>query len=638
LDLLAQLTIYIGLALPILGSILNIVLRLMKKEFVTFTRRLNILVMFSMLLNICGMLFGTIYASNMDFKIYIFEEKVLNLDLNVFPLFSYHTLLAFLFLLLISNTMSKVENSLVVLIGVIIFIVAMGGQFLVAVIDLIFPPKLQELVPYIDAFRTLILNIGQVLADPQRIEAEQALASLGNMSDKVDEIGEGYALRKSIGQGIDFGLSAVVIALGMLTFLIGTGIPPGLVILFFGTLSIAFATFSGLFGPFYGIAGAAKDFSLRQGNYRGASIYKTIEQLFAIPFMAASAGFMLLDLPPVDAETLDDFKDEMQDQLTEISDNINSLLGKDQGAIPRKTRKLIESLMESTTQSLGTLDFRNIREETAREFALTYYQHEFSWKPWKRKEAVEEFAVSNNFDVQTGEDTLRLIGYKILAGQMDDDMVSNVMISAAMKGVIMMEQKYQELFEDVELGQTCTGLAFGARQFLHDHYIVRSQSQSAFGVLKNLFLGIFAIPMVLAISFYKYTNRFFDTLGENFWNQRIVETSKLRYGEISTALLLLPSKIREFRTRGPKTDKEKEQRNWEIRRKLRRVISMIWEVLVFPIVILMGISKWLWKRLSKQERGVREMFEEAIAHAALVSMYDELYKKLVMQDHVTTGY
>ncbi|MHA2170550.1 MAG: hypothetical protein ACXAB7_11710, partial [Candidatus Kariarchaeaceae archaeon] len=248
LDLLAQLTIYIGLALPILGSSLNIVLRLMKKEFATFTRRLNIFVMFSMLLNICGMIFGTIYASNLDFKIYIPNPFFENINLNVFPLFSYHTLLAFLFLLLITNTMSKVENSLVVFIGVIIFIVAMGGQFLVAVIDLIFPPKLQELIPYIDAFRTLILNIGQVLADPQRIEAEQALASLGNMSDKVDEIGEGYALRKSIGQGIDFGLSAVVIALGMLTFLIGTGIPPGLVILFFGTLSIAFATFSGLFG------------------------------------------------------------------------------------------------------------------------------------------------------------------------------------------------------------------------------------------------------------------------------------------------------------------------------------------------------------------------------------------------------
>ncbi len=624
IDFYAQLFLYTGLSIVMITSVVNIVLRLLKREYSTFTRRINILAMFSLILSILGLIFGKIFPE--DFPG------------NILPFFSYHIIFAFLLFILIVILMSKVESAVVVLLAIPVLIVAIGSHIIVEIIDLIFPPKLQELVPYIDALKTLIWNISVTMADPQRLETELALQNLGNMSEHVDDIGEGYALRKGVGQGIDLGLTAIVIALGMFTLLADIGIPPGLVILFFGSLSLAFATFSGFFGPFYGIAGSAKEFSLRHGNYRGASFYKTIEQIFAIPFMAASAGFMLLDLPPVDAETLDDFKTEMQDQITEISDNINSLLGKNASAIPRATRKKIAQIMGSTEQNLGKLDFRNIREDTAREFALTYYQHEFTWKPWKRKNAVQEFAKKNHFDVETGEDTLKLIGYKIVAGQMDDDMVSNVMISAAMKGVIMMEQKYQELFEDAELGQTCTGLAFGARQFLNDHYIVRSKQRRIYDILKNLAIGIFAVPIILAISFHKYTNRFFDTMGENIVNQNIFGLSKLRFNEIHTHLVNIPKKMREKRQRPPKTKEEKQQRNWEVQRKIRKVLSMIWEVIIFPVVIILGVSKWLYKRFSGKERSAREMFEEAVAHAALVSMYDELYRKLVMQDHVSTGY
>jgi hypothetical protein len=480
------------------------------------------------------------------------------------------------------------------------------------------------------------------MADPQRLSAELALESLGNMSNTVADIGEGYALRKGLGQGIDFGLTAIVIALGVFAWAIDVGVPPGVLFLLFGSLGLALATFSGFFGPFYGIAGAAKDFSLHHGNYRGAAFFKIIEQIFAIPFMAASAGFLLLDLPPVDSQTLDEFKGEMQEQLTDISDNINSLLGKDASAVPRKTRKMIESLMDTTTQNLGKLDFRNVREETAREFALTYYQHEFSLKPWKRKEAVEEFAQLNHFDRETGEQTLKLIGYKIEAGQMDDDMVSNIMISSAMRGVIMMEQKYQSMLDSVELGQTCTGLAFGARQFLKDHYVVRSSKQKLFSLLKNLTLGIFAIPAILIISFHKYANRFYDVLGEGILNQEVLFLARMRFQEISTNVKNIPNKIKSKREKSPKSKEEKEeikkQRNWEIRRKIITFFSKLLVVLVFPFKIIYGIFNWFATQLRKQETNPRQAFEEAVAHAALVSMYNELYNKLVKQDHVFTTY
>ncbi len=626
LDYFALYTIYFALLLLILTNLTNIVLKILKKE-TTWYQKLNATSMMFNIIAIVGLWKGTIFAQSGWWDDYIF---------------GYYTILSFLFMYLFVNSTQKTENPLTIIIAIPVLLVALVSYFLIFLIDLIFPPRIQELVPYIDALRTLILNIANVMADPERLSAELALENLGNMSNVVSDIGEGYALRKSIGQGIDFGLTAIVIAFGVFAWAIDIGVPPQVLILLFGSLGLALATFSGFFGPFYGLAGAAKDFSLHHGNYRGAAFFKIIEEIFAIPFMAASAGFLLLDLPPVDSQTLDDFRGEMNDQLTDISDNINSLLGKNSSAVPRKTRKMIESLMDTTTQKLSKLDFRTVREETAREFALTYYQHEFTLKPWKRKEAVSEFAKSNHFDNETGEQTLKLIGYKIEAGQMDDDMVSNIMISSAMRGVIMMEKKYQSLLDSVELGQTCTGLAFGARQFLKDHYIVRSRSEKVLSLIKNLLLGIFAIPIVLIIAFNKYANRIFDVLGETVINQDVQNLTVLRYKEIFTSFLDLPVKLKEKRQRKPKTGEEKEeikkQRNWEMQRKIKVFFSKLAVVLIFPFKIVFGIIAWIIRRLRKKETNPRQAFEEAVAHAALVAMYGELYKKLVIQDHVFTTY
>lgn len=626
LDLIAFWTIYPAILIIILTNLYNIITRISNRgrsHFQKFNGTTSVMIFIA----IVGLLFGKIIATSGPWDDYSF---------------GYFTLLSFTLLYLFVNSAHKTQDTLVVLITVPVLLLALIANFLVFLIDLLFPPKIQELVPYIDALRTLILNIANAMAEPERLTAQLALENLGSMSDAVSDIGEGYALRKSIGQGIDFGLTAVVIAFGVFAWAIDIGVPPQVLFLLFGSLGLALATFSGFFGPFYGLAGAAKDFSLHHGNYRGAAFFKIIEEIFAIPFMAAAAGFLLLDLPPVDSQTLDEFRGEMQDQLTDISDNINSLLGKNASAVPRKTRKMIASLMTTTTQNLNKLDFRNVRQETAREFALTYYQHEFSLRPWKRKEAVDEFAKANNFDKETGEQTLKLIGYKIDAGQMDDDMVSNIMISSAMRGVIMMEEKYQSLLDSVELGQTCTGLAFGARQFLKDHYIVRTKKQQFFIMIKNLVLGIIAIPAVLIIAFHKYANRIFDVLGENIINQEILFLTNMRYKEISAEIKKIPSNIKSKREKTPKSEEEKEeikqQRNWEIRRKINSVFSKLLIVLVFPFKIIFGVFSWIVQKFRKQETNPRQAFEEAVAHAALVSMYNELYKKLVIQDHVFTTY
>lgn len=563
---------------------------------------------------------------------------------DVFPI---TFILLLLVILQTIQSIISIRNGLFILLTIPVAIVALGAQMLVALIDIIFPPKLQELVPYIEVTKEMILSISQILASETRLQTEQALDSLGNVSGRVTEIAEGYALRKGLGQGIDIGLTIVVFAgFGVLSILQDDlHIPPQLIAALFASLGLALSTFAGVFGPFYGLAGACKDFTLNNGCYRGATIYKALEQMFSIPFMAASAGFLFLDLPPIDADTLEDFRGEMQEQLNDISDNFNSLIGTDASAVPRKTRKMIEELMTTTEQGLSKLDFRNIRKETNRAFALTYFQHEFSWRPWKRKAMVQAFADRINFDLEEAEDALKLIGYKIQAGQMDEDMVNNVMVSAALKGVIMMEQKYQELFGDAELGQTCTGLAFGARQFLSDHYVVREKTTNFFITLKNFFLFLFAVPIVITLKLHSYFNRIFDELSAAITDiiieGRGVDIIRIRVREIYVELLQVPNKVKNmFKSKKvEKTIEEKEeekiQRNWQLKRILKVVISKIWEVIIFPFTVLFGLFKWFSAKFQDNEENTRQLFEEAVSHAALVSMYEELYKKLVLQSHLS---
>jgi len=633
-DVIIQYTIFGGAILLALINISTMILSTSQDNREKLMYRLDFTAMLVGFGMTGGLLSGEILAADAILPFF---------DWNVIP-FGFYMFLSFTMLLVVVQTMSKIPNSVAMVIAFPIIIVALGARTLLSLWDLFFPPRMRELVPYLDVTRELILNISVILSDPKRLEAETALDSLGDISGQMDELTEGYALRKGVGQSIDVGLTIVVFAfLGVLTYLTDIGIPPQIIALFFASLALAFSTFAGLFGPFYGLAGACKEFSLRYGNYRAASIYKIFENIMSIPFNVASAGFLFLDLPPIDADTLEDFKTEMQEQLDEITGNISALLGRDKRAIPKKTQKMIVELAGSAENSLNKLDFRNLREETAREFALTYFQHEFSWKPWARKTAVKEFAGQYHFDQQTGEENLKLIGDKIKENQMDEDMVNNIMVSAALRGIVAMEEKYQETLADIELGQTCTGLAFGARQFLKDHYIVQRRYERWAKMIRNFFLGILAIPIVTMISFHNYANRFYDHLVDmivdNIFLGNTWDTVKLRSREILEQVILLPEKFQKFREKPDKTDAEKKQRNWELRRKFRRLLGMIWEVLAFPFIVLFNAIKWVIRKFGPdEEKNPRESFEEAVAHTALVAIYDELFKRLVMQTHVSTGY
>ncbi|MHA2504209.1 MAG: hypothetical protein ACXAE3_15225 [Candidatus Kariarchaeaceae archaeon] len=625
-----------GVGLIILMNLLTIVLSSANSES-GWLYRFDFIAMLAGYLPIFGFIMGELLAA---------DAIISALNWNGF-IFGFYILFSVSLFILFASTMSKVPQSVAMLVSFPILIVIFGSKLILELWNIFFPPRMRELIPYLEVTRELFLNISIALADPKRLEAEVALASLNDLSGQVDELAEGYAIRKGVGQSIDVGLTVVVFAfLGVLSFLTDDlGIPTEVIALLFGSLALALSTFAGFFGPFYGLAGACKEYTLKHGNYRAASIYKVIENVFSIPFNVASAGFLFLDLPPIDADTLEDFKGELQEQLEEVTSNISSLLGRDRGAVPRKTQKMIAALAGSAETNLNKLDFRDLRQETAREFALTYFQHEFAWKPWNRKTAVKEFAQKYYFDQQTGEENLMLISDKIRLGQTDEDLVNNVMVTAALRSIVMMEEKYQSRLADLELGQTCTGLAFGARQFIKDHYKVETAFQRYSTSIYHFFMGLFAIPIVTVIAFKGYANRFFDevveAIADGLFAGGTKDHIKIRTREIIDAIDQLPSKLKkERKERTPEiVEERKEKRLWNIKNKFIKLVGWIWQVISFPFMVIYKSGRWIARRFVQTDSEVpTESFEEAVAHTALVAIYDELFKRLVMQQGVSMAY
>jgi len=533
-----------------------------------------------------------------------------------------------------------------------VFYLILGSPFIVLVFiaklllflwDIFFPEKLRELVPYLEVSRKLIFNLSNIFASNERLEIEYALNNMGSVSGKVNNLAQGYILRKGVGQSIDVGLTIIIFSIGYFTLISNLGIPPQIIIILFGSLALALSTFAGLFGPFYGLAESCKKFNLKNGNYRGAAIYKILENLLAIPFNVASAGFIFLDLPPIDADSLENYKKEFKGQIDELAENISSLLGKDKKSIPKKTQKLIEQVVVDSENKLNNLDFRDLRKETAREFALNYFMQEFSLRPWVRKKAVHEFAEMYNFDEKSGRENLILISDKIKRGQLDEDMVNNIAVSAALQGIIMMEEKYQETLADLELGQTCIGLAFGARQFIIDHYNFETKKDKFWKNLRNIFLGIFSIPIVLINASYRYVRRVFselkNSIREELFNGEILEFMRFRSREIIDQIKIIGDRKKIENNIGEELNQDEKVvgPSFSFIKIIVKILAMTSRVLVFPLEVLYKLIMKIYYKILNNDIDPKDGFDEAVAHVALVSIYDKLFQNLVMQSNVTTN-
>ena len=506
--------------------------------------------------------------------------------------------------------------------------------------DALFPKRFREILPILEINHTLLAQISQLFSNPDRIAAEKAVLELEEVTYRMEMGFEKYVISKGIGQSVDTGLAILAWATLGIAQIVSNSPSPPLFAYLFASVSIVFATFAGIFGPFYALWKRCKENALEKGYYRIASIFNILEFIVAVPFLGTSVGFLLLDIPPIDQESLNHFKREVGKQVEEIQDKIDSVMRLDQRNVPRQTAKLISVLSDKNTETLAKLDFRNLRADKAREFALTFFQKEFSLIPWKRKAAVKEFATKNQLSIHDAESTLRLITTKINYGVEDEDLINNLIITGSLKGVILKEQEYEESYDDLELGQITTGLAFGGRQFLEDHYNIRSKAQIFFNYLTAIAFFVYIQPLVIARAFISYSNDFYDYWVNLFVKPKggsIVRSMFKRFVELYRELEKFPGKIGNgLLTFSNHLHKHRGALWIKIKSVLGSFLRILWRLLAFPIKSTYYILRRLTHKLRGGELDKKTKLEIEITQAALVSIYDELFNRLVKQDYIAT--
>ena len=193
----------------------------------------------------------------------------------------------------------------------LIFLISVSARIVLTISDIVFPEKVRRLLPIITAYRMLLIAISDLFISSERAAAMDAIEELGELKNQQDQVAKGYAARKAIGQTLDYALSfAILFVLGVGPWLMGYEIfaeNPWIMVVVLSSFTVLISLLATLFGPLYTYFSGCKDYCLKKGAYRGATVYWRLEKLFSIPFLATRSGFMLLDMPPIDADTLNEF-------------------------------------------------------------------------------------------------------------------------------------------------------------------------------------------------------------------------------------------------------------------------------------------------------------------------------------------
>jgi hypothetical protein len=560
----------------------------------------------------------------------------------------------------------------------VIFSIAIFARVILIISDTLFPERVRTLLPIITAYRMLLLAISDMFISAERSAAMEALQELDELKTKQDQVAKGYAARKAIGQTVDYALSfGLLIGLGLGATLMQNEFfaeNPWVIVIFLSSATVVISLLATLFGPLYTYFSGCKNYCLKKGAYRGASLYWKLEQLFSIPFLATRSGFMLLDMPPIDAETLNEFSAQIKNEMNDIQSSVNSLLARDSSQIPSLMRTKIQDLVKQSGGSLGDLNFESIQEELAREFALSLYQLEFPLMFWRRKKAIKKFAESLNLAVNDTEDILRLINVKIDYRQAPVDMVNAILVAGAMKGIVQKEQEYQELLSDADFAEISTGLAFGVRQFIEDQYMLESKPRRFWMQIKNFFVSIFTPFIVLFTGVGLYLQIVYEEFREKSGStsmKEIGEYNKMRWREILVVLnnypIIFVSKLHFLKNKvfgkdtvvvtveGLGLDQVQEDISslipavapeipdlplipekptpptnpWKVFFKI--IIKIIFILPVAIIALVKQITGLIYRLIKNEEteEKMHNRFQADISHAALASCYVELYSKLV---------
>lgn len=514
-------------------------------------------------------------------------------------------------------------------------------RFIVILFDIIFSPKARELMPFIGVTRMMFVAGVESLSLPEAKEAMEAAAEVEKLVEHQDELAKGYAARKAFGQTVDYGLSGAMLALlPVLTYLEAlTGLHPVIILFLASSVTMLLATVAMFFGPVYGLFHETRVFCVRRAAYRAASIFKLFENVTGIPFLATKSGFTVLDTPPVDAETLEEFKDEMRSQANEIRDKITQLLGGDTSdKVPERAKILLVDMLKNSEQELGDIDFRTVQSDVARDFALIFYELENRYSPWRSNKSMKIFAEMNGLTLREAKRQVREIVHRLNKGDVHPDFLNSVMMTGALRGLISREKEYSEVMEDLALNQTSTSLALGCVQYIKDLHSPEPFYKRIWRKVKSFLIFVFALPIVIVLALLGWLKFMgLQTYAQIRHNpfKRGVSFIRIRFNEIRTVLMLFaypPEERKKMRIPTPKVTKA----TWK-----KIGLYLLKFIFIIPIglyKLTMLVVGWVKSWFEESEEIKKNRFQHEAARYALAYMFDEAYKRCILEDHLLLQY
>jgi hypothetical protein len=526
------------------------------------------------------------------------------------------------------------------------------GKIGLILFDIFFPRGLRELVPVLHMYRKYTLTIANLFAGKKSKEIVEVSQELNELVLREQRMMKAYPLRRGFGEVINLAVTPIVFiaiptAIGRIygikyIDLLGlikdaTGLSEFWSISLFGTGLLLTSWLATIFGPVYSLFHESSSILMKYQGYRWASIYQALENFFSLPYHVARSSFSFFDAPPISTETYHDFKLEIVDELNTIKNKVQSLLAMDSQNVPDRSKKLLENLLNEAELPLDELDISKIKEETARTFALLIWDKESSILPWKREKAREKFAKMYKMNEKEAKKSFQLIIKKLEEEFLSYDLYTSVIITGALKGIAKQEKKYKQLISDIEYNKLAIALALGAQQYIKDKYEPTALNKKITRKVTISLIAPFVPIFVLIKAIFSYFKHVILTVIRIFFSKRILkigEYYEVRFQEISNTFTTTYVSVKK---RGRQLNIKRDF-GFDIVIFLKRAGRFLLKIILFvPLLIwsffksIYNIIKRIWTRASEEERMKRD-FERDLATESLVSIYQEIYEKMLLSD------
>ncbi|MHA1407581.1 MAG: hypothetical protein ACTSSG_09395, partial [Candidatus Heimdallarchaeaceae archaeon] len=437
---------------------------------------------------------------------------------------------------------------------IFIAILSSGAKFFLIFFDILVPRALREYVPFLNMIRKSTLSLSEIMAGKKSKEISEVSNEIEEIELRQQKALKAYPIRRGIGQALSMGISPIILIaiptaiwgetlIQMIKPYFSSFIPDNvlniLIPILLGTVMLIISWIATVFGPIYIVFHKSSKTLVKMGAYRWAALYQDLGNFFALPYFAAKSSFSFFDAPPISSETFQEFKLDIMDEVETIKAKVSDLLALDVKHVSERSKKMLEDLLKKVDIPLEKFDLTKITDETSRAFALLIWSKEASLFPWRRDEALEEFAKNNNLTVEEGEQVLSKIMEKVKRKEISNYMFKSLLVTGALKGITKQEKKYKQLMSDLEYNKLALALALGTEQYLEDIYTPMNKTLKILRQIGISVLAIFLPYLLILFALVLYIKHILFSFIKTIFSKKTIQLPKLminRYKEIKTTI------------------------------------------------------------------------------------------------------